>query len=44
MWSVGCIFAELLLRKHMFPGRSELDQLGKIFHAFGVPTEKEWPV
>ena len=44
MWSVGCIFAELLLRKHFFPGASELDQLGKIFHALGVPTEKEWPV
>jgi cyclin-dependent kinase 7 len=43
MWSIGCIFAELLLRRPFFPGTSELDQLGKIFHVFGTPTESEWP-
>lgn len=31
IWSVGCIFAELLLMKALFPGKSEVDQLNKIF-------------
>lgn len=43
MWSIGCIFAELLLRKPLFPGNSELDQLGKIFRLLGTPTEENWP-
>ena len=43
MWSVGCIFAELVLRNPLFPGQNELDQLGKIFFALGTPTEEVWP-
>ena len=31
MWSVGCIFGELLLHKPLFQGKSEIDQLNKIF-------------
>lgn len=31
MWSVGCIFAELLTRKPLFPGKSEIDQLNRVF-------------
>ena len=31
MWSVGCIFAELLTTKPLFPGSGELDELDKIF-------------
>lgn len=31
MWSVGCIFAELLTRKPLFPGKSDLDELNRIF-------------
>lgn len=31
MWSVGCIFAELLKRKPLFPGKSEIDELNMIF-------------
>lgn len=27
MWSVGCIFAELMTRDILFQGRSELDQV-----------------
>ena len=30
LWSVGCIFAELFLRKALFAGQSEVDQLTKI--------------
>ena len=31
MWSVGCIFGELMLLKPLFSGQNELDQLNKIF-------------
>lgn len=31
VWSVGCIFGELLGMEPMFPGKSEIDQLNKIF-------------
>ena len=31
MWSCGCIFAEFLTRKPLFPGKSEIDQLNRIF-------------
>ena len=31
MWSCGCIFAEFLTRKALFPGKSEIDQLNRIF-------------
>lgn len=41
LWSVGCIFAELLARKPVFPGKDYKDQLKLIFHAIGTPTLKE---
>jgi cyclin-dependent kinase 7 len=41
MWSVGCIFAELMLRQPYFPGDSDIDQLSKIYSALGTPTEEE---
>ncbi|CAF0934860.1 unnamed protein product [Rotaria sordida] len=43
MWSVGAIFGELLLMKPLFPGKSELDQLNRIFKDLGTPNEKIWP-
>lgn len=43
MWSVGCIFAELLLMNALFPGKSEVDQLNRIFKDLGTPNEKIWP-
>lgn len=44
MWSVGCIFAELMLRTPYLPGDSDIDQLIKIFSALGTPNEDVWPV
>lgn len=38
VWSVGCIFAELFLRRALFPGSSELDQLAKICEFTGTPS------
>jgi cell division cycle 2-like len=43
MWSIGCIFAELLLRKPLFMGEGEVDQISKVFRLIGAPTEKRWP-
>uniref|UniRef100_A0A1J3DGS5 cyclin-dependent kinase n=1 Tax=Noccaea caerulescens TaxID=107243 RepID=A0A1J3DGS5_NOCCA len=43
MWSIGCIMAELLSHKPLFPGKSELDQLQKIFAVLGTPSEAIWP-
>ena len=43
-WSVGCIFAELMLRTPYLPGETDMDQLKTIFRALGTPTEEEWPV
>lgn len=43
MWSVGCIFGELLTMKPLFPGKGEQDQLNKVFHDLGTPREEIWP-
>lgn len=31
IWSLGCIFAEMVTRRALFPGDSEIDQLFRIF-------------
>ncbi|KAL2559923.1 Protein kinase superfamily protein [Forsythia ovata] len=43
MWSLGCIMAELLLKVPLFNGKTELDQLDKIFRILGKPNEKISP-
>jgi len=43
MWSVGCILAELLAKRAVFPGRNEIDQLELIFKICGTPTQENWP-
>lgn len=30
MWSIGCIFGELILRKPLVPGRGEIDQVNQV--------------
>ncbi|XP_030066018.1 mitogen-activated protein kinase 7 [Microcaecilia unicolor] len=40
MWSVGCIFAEMLGRKQLFPGRNYVHQLQLIMTVLGTPSEK----
>ncbi|KAI9060082.1 Pkinase-domain-containing protein [Trametes sanguinea] len=41
--SVGCIFAELILRTTYLPGESDMDQLKTIFRVLGTPIEDDWP-
>jgi len=43
MWSAGCILAEFLERKAIFPGKTEVDQLEHIFKLCGSPTTDNWP-
>lgn len=43
IWAVGCIFAELIEKRPMFNGDSEIDQIFKIFQFHGTPTPSEWP-
>lgn len=43
MWSVGCIFGELLTREPLLQGKNEVDELTKIFELCGIPTEDSWP-
>ncbi|XP_074560639.1 cyclin-dependent kinase G-2-like [Curcuma longa] len=43
MWSLGCIMAELLSKEPLFSGKSERDQLDKIFRTLGTPNQSIWP-
>lgn len=43
IWSAGCIFAEMVTGKPLFPGANEADELRLIFKALGTPTEQSWP-
>ena len=42
-WSLGCIMAELLGRDPLFQGKSEIDQIDRVFRLLGTPNEKIWP-
>ncbi|XP_031739583.1 shaggy-related protein kinase kappa isoform X1 [Cucumis sativus] len=41
IWSTGCVMAELLLGKPLFPGESGVDQLVEIIKVLGTPTREE---
>lgn len=43
MWGVGCILAELAINKKLFKGKSEIDQLFKIYKYLGSPSHDYWP-
>ncbi|XVF58340.1 hypothetical protein PTKIN_Ptkin07bG0058300 [Pterospermum kingtungense] len=42
LWSVGCVFAELLMGKPILKGRTEVEQLHKIFKLCGSPPDEYW--
>eukprot|EP00696_Hemimastix_kukwesjijk_P019805 gnl/Hemi2/9186_TR3196_c0_g4_i3.p1 gnl/Hemi2/9186_TR3196_c0_g4~~gnl/Hemi2/9186_TR3196_c0_g4_i3.p1 ORF type:complete len:442 (-),score=113.23 gnl/Hemi2/9186_TR3196_c0_g4_i3:229-1356(-) len=41
VWSVGCILAELLGRKPLFPGKDHIHQLNLITEFLGTPSEED---
>ncbi|CAD7950363.1 unnamed protein product [Amoebophrya sp. A25] len=43
LWSCGCIFAEMINGKPLFPGNTDPDQLQKIFRMLGTPSPLTWP-
>ncbi|KAK2796266.1 hypothetical protein FQN51_009477 [Onygenales sp. PD_10] len=43
MWSIGCIFGELLTKEPLLQGKNEVEQLSKIFALTGPPTQTTWP-
>lgn len=43
MWSVGCIFAELLLKEPLFQAKGEIELLSMIFKLLGPPNLTSWP-
>lgn len=43
MWSLGCIFAEMVTGMPLLNGRTDVEQLVKIFQLLGAPTPETWP-
>lgn len=43
IWGAGLILSELLTLRIMFTGRSDIDQLNRIFDVMGTPSEVRWP-
>ncbi|ETN12686.1 CMGC/MAPK protein kinase [Phytophthora nicotianae INRA-310] len=41
VWSMGCIFAEMMSRKPLFPGQDYIDQLHLIMNALGAPNDQD---
>lgn len=41
IWSVGCILAEMLSNRPIFPGKHYLDQLNHILGVLGSPSEDD---
>jgi|TARA_B110000305_G_scaffold238166_1_gene302975 mitogen-activated protein kinase 15 len=41
MWGMGCILAELLLGKPVFPGTSTLNQLDRVMEITGRPSQED---
>jgi len=37
LWSIGCVFFEILTLRPLFPGTDEIDQLAKIHEVLGTP-------
>lgn len=40
IWAMGCVFAEILLTKPLFIGKSNSDQLYRIFKIMGFPSNE----
>lgn len=42
IWSTGAIMAEMVTKRPLFPGDSEIDQLFRIFRICGTPSPGDW--
>ena len=43
VWSMGTVFAELILRSPFLAGNTDMHQLELICNTIGTPTEENWP-
>ncbi|CAF9938009.1 TFIIH complex serine/threonine-protein kinase subunit kin28 [Imshaugia aleurites] len=43
VWSMGTVFAELILRSPFLAGNTDVHQLELICNTIGTPTEENWP-
>eukprot|EP01062_Namystynia_karyoxenos_P032958 TRINITY_DN24271_c0_g1_i2.p1 TRINITY_DN24271_c0_g1~~TRINITY_DN24271_c0_g1_i2.p1 ORF type:complete len:363 (+),score=107.00 TRINITY_DN24271_c0_g1_i2:101-1189(+) len=41
IWSIGCIFVEMITRQTLFPGKDYINQLNHITDLLGIPTDAE---
>ncbi|KAK6924178.1 Protein kinase domain [Dillenia turbinata] len=42
LWSAGCLLAEMFMGRPFMPGKTEVEQLHKIFKLCGSPPEDYW--
>ncbi|XAR62250.1 Cyclin-dependent kinase [Bertholletia excelsa] len=42
LWSAGCLMAEMFTGRPILPGRTEVEQLHKIFKLCGTPSDEYW--
>ncbi|XP_059624413.1 probable serine/threonine-protein kinase At1g54610 [Cornus florida] len=42
LWSAGCLLAEMFMGRPIMPGRTEVEQLHRIFKLCGSPSEDYW--
>ncbi|WKX96348.1 hypothetical protein Q1695_012642 [Nippostrongylus brasiliensis] len=40
MWSAGCIFAEMIMRRQIFPGKDGVSQVKMLVYYLGTPEER----
>ena len=43
IWSLGCVFAELIIGRPLFKANNELGTLSNIIETIGCPNEENWP-
>ncbi|KAI9023658.1 kinase-like domain-containing protein [Phycomyces nitens] len=43
MWGVGCVFGELIKLRPILQGQDDMEQLKRIFHLCGSPTQENMP-
>merc|ERR1712226_447651 len=41
LWSIGCVLAEMLRGRPLFPGENGVDQLVEIVKVLGAPTRRQ---
>ncbi|CAI4225516.1 unnamed protein product [Auanema sp. JU1783] len=43
VWALGCILTEFFNSTPLIQGRTDIEQISKIFSLLGTPTEQTWP-